>query len=421
MKNAHIEIFLNQTWRTLGVITLKDDESKGYKARTQFDFDPNYVSEFYGKNNYFSVSLGCEISFETFNYENWPPFLLDLIPQGAGRRYWENKLNLPNRPISDWKILTAGASNCAGHLRIKESIKPNKINFDGFLKSEIWTKKTQVLNELEKHGILIGTSSSVQGDAPKFFLSEDTSNLWHPSGTLPSQKILAEWLIKFPRSSKPRDQLVLRMEEKYSYIAKDFGLKVFESSKWIEDTLFIPRFDVQIENGIMNRFGLESMASAMGIAEFGARPRQEEYLETILKYSSKPANDLKEYLARDLLNVCLGNTDNHPRNTAFLKSKDSCELSPLYDFAPMYLDSEGITRVCRWSENREIGAQPKWSKIKSYLENEFNDLDVNWTHYFLELKNRLIKLKLFIIKSNLENDLLDYCLKNIEEQLQEFQ
>ena len=432
-KTLTLQIHITNEWKNLGVITLDDDEVKGYRGKTYFDYDLDYVSQFLGNQNYYSVSLNCPVNFETYHFSGWAPFLLDLIPQGAGRRYWEKKLGLTNNPSSDWSILLHGASNCVGHIRIKESVDfiqnlPGPLI--GFSKKDIYQQKTKVLNEMEKLGIPIGTSSSVQGDAPKFFLSEGIDGKWYPGGLLDSKKIKQEWLIKFSRSSKQQDRLVLKMEEKYFHVAHFFGIKTYRPLEWIEDTLFIPRFDVQNKKNKTFRFGMESLASAMKIAEFGARPNQELYLKCISEFSTDPALDLQEYIRRDLLNICMGNTDNHPRNTAFIKDESSCRLSPIFDFAPMYLDTEGITRVCRWSADLEQAGLPHWKRILEYLNDNYpleklaqssnKKENPNWTLFFKDLRKNLIRLNDHLDRFELNKNLIQECKKNIGLALKDF-
>jgi serine/threonine-protein kinase HipA len=113
---------------------------------------------------------------------------------------------------------------------------------------------------------------------------------------------------------------------------------------------------------------MESFASVAGTSEFGVRVGHEDHCNLILRYSSAPAEDLVEYLRRDILNVCLGNTDNHARNHAFLKrSGGEVRLSPLYDFAPMYLSDEGYARMARWGDDKEVRAQPDWTSVGKYV------------------------------------------------------
>ena len=54
-------------------------------------------------------------------------------------------------------------------------------------------------------------------------------------------------------------------------------------------------------------------------------------------------------MRRDVLNVALGNRDNHLRNTALQRFEDgTIRLTPLFDFAPMMLHPDGIARSSRW-------------------------------------------------------------------------
>ncbi|KTC42479.1 hypothetical protein AO265_21260 [Pseudomonas sp. ABAC61] len=61
-----------------------------------------------------------------------------------------------------------------------------------------------------------------------------------------------------------------------------------------------------------------------------------------------------DYLRRDLLNKILGNSDNHGRNIAIIRSEDAVQLAPIYDLAPMVMDEEGITRTLKWPGRMEV-------------------------------------------------------------------
>lgn len=54
--------------------------------------------------------------------------------------------------------------------------------------------------------------------------------------------------------------------------------------------------------------------------------------------------DQLAYMLRDILNLALRNTDNHGRNAAVLRTGGQVGLSPIFDFAPMFLDPEGPGR-----------------------------------------------------------------------------
>lgn len=85
-------------------------------------------------------------------------------------------------------------------------------------------------------------------------------------------------------------------------------------------------------------------------------------------------------MRRDLLNLALGNRDNHGRNTAVLKDVDgSIRLAPLYDFGPSFLDGRAIARTLRW-EGEEPG-QRDWSHILRNLKTRFEEAQVDFQHW----------------------------------------
>ncbi len=157
---------------------------------------------------------------------------------------------------------------------------------------------------------------------------------------------------------------MLRNEAAYMRVADRLGLSVYADLEWEDDNLFVPRFDRCVRDGAVERYGMESLYSAAGIAEYGARVSHEVLCDVIDEYCTDPGTDVLEYIKRDVVNVVLGNKDNHGRNTALLRYETgSVELAPLFDFAPMYLDPEGIARVCRWSGAAETAGEPEWAIV----------------------------------------------------------
>lgn len=74
-----------------------------------------------------------------------------------------------------------------------------------------------------------------------------------------------------------------------------------------------------------------------------------------------------EWVRRDLLNIIFGNSDNHGRNTAFVKAENQIMLSPVYDFAPMKADPIGIPRTLKWSLSCESGGDYNFNTIAQTL------------------------------------------------------
>lgn len=75
-----------------------------------------------------------------------------------------------------------------------------------------------------------------------------------------------------------------------------------------------------------------------------------------------------EWVRRDLLNIIFGNSDNHGRNTSFLKDERCIRLAPIYDFAPMKADPEGIARTTKWKAPLEIGGEYDYPGIAQSLD-----------------------------------------------------
>jgi len=74
-----------------------------------------------------------------------------------------------------------------------------------------------------------------------------------------------------------------------------------------------------------------------------------------------------EWVKRDMLNIVFGNSDNHGRNSAILKKNTGMWLAPIYDFAPMKADPEGVVRTTQWGSPFEEGGHYQWKLIADAL------------------------------------------------------
>lgn len=307
-----------------------------------------------------------------------PAFLLDIMPTGAGRRMWLRRLDLRDGPAIDWELLLQGAGNPPGNLRIAEAAILYAEPHPGFTLEEVIEKSADFIEYAEKRGAVVAGATDVQGDAPKFLLARDHNGRWHPDGALQDREVLDCWLVKFPRGKTEADRLVLRNEAPYLEVARRFGLRVGPPLQFADDCLFIPRFDRSAGPQGLERHGLETLCSAAEISEFGKRGDHGLFCSVIAKHSTDPQSDIIEYLRRDILNTALRNTDNHGRNTAFLKpAEGTIALSPLYDFAPMFLDPDGIPRSSRWTGELEpASGRPAWGKVAEALATVCNPLEL---------------------------------------------
>ena len=109
------------------------------------------------------------------------------------------------------------------------------------------------------------------------------------------------WMVKFPRGRSAEDRMVIKNEAAYMEVAQQFGLRVKELPLYLEDTLFVPRFNREVVSGKLNRLGLETLASLADILDFGGYSTQERLLASLVKAVSDPITEVREYILRDLL------------------------------------------------------------------------------------------------------------------------
>ena len=144
------------------------------------------------------------------------------------------------------------------------------------------------------------------------------------------------YLTKFARNRRTaRDNNILKAEGVFykalSEILQDTNvktidvdkLKILEDKQSAQVSLWLPRFDVYLENGVANRIGLESIYSIID-AEPGSYQDHFYVMETVWRRINSATqmtkNEFaKQYVVRDFLNIVFGNSDNHGRNISFLK------------------------------------------------------------------------------------------------------
>jgi len=289
-----------------------------------------------------------------------PPFLFDLVPQGRGRHLLARELHLADVEGVELPLLMAGAFNPIGCLRLSSALGFYQGYVDrhtggrdwsvGVEMTEIVSHSEAFLEQLSLHALLASGTTGAQGAAPKFLLSRDRSGLWYPDMALDDDLAAEHWLLKLPRGRKDEDRLVLRNEAAYLRVAKACGIRVHAEPELLNEMLFVRRFDRQVdEHGQLHRLHQESLASLAQLKGFAPATSHNELLDALRRHVHEPLTEAIEYLQRDALNQALRNTDNHARNTAVQRLIDGrVQLTPLFDFAPMYKDPEMIPRAVHW-------------------------------------------------------------------------
>ncbi len=352
--------------------------------RCRIDYLPDYV---FGTSDPCPVSLRLPVNMAPDRYREGPSgpeadrrapaFLYDLVPQGRGRKYLLSQLHLQDDEHLVLPLVMAGAFNPIGCLRLQSAVaffaehvrrNPDPASSRGFALQDLHAHSADVLDHLSMHAMLASGTTGVQGVAPKFLLSTDADGRWFADMALPDEDAQAHWLLKLPRGPAQEDRTVLRNEAAYLRLAAACGLRTGAEPVLHGDMLLLRRFDREVQGGRVHRLHQESLASLADLRGFGIAADQQQLLRALRAVVSDPLAETIEFFKRDVLNLAMRNTDNHARNTAVQRLADGrVQLTPLFDFAPMFLDSELIVRSCHWRDSTGR-VQDTWTQVLAMLD-----------------------------------------------------
>lgn len=374
-----IQIFFDAAWHDAAIVTL-DKPELGNRGPSKAAYELDYFVEVGAipladgspVRGLRAYSVAAPIDLADRYAGTWPAFLLDLLPQGRqAQRITEFLKAHFGRTPSEVDLLLRSAGSPVGNLRIKEAHameadQVKDLRRVGVTMDDVLRRDPTFLEVADHFSMLASGSNGLQGDWPKVALTQAADGLWYPNSMVGDGEARAHVIAKLLRSGEATDQRILEAEAGYSKVARDFGLHVEGVNTYGDGVLIIPRFDRLITGQGLVRFGQESLISALGVAEFAAKERHETYLAMIQDVSADPLQDTIEYLLRDILNLAMGNPDNHGRNTALRKFPDgSVRLAPLFDFAPMRIDASSINRATNWECMRLANqdTNPDWREV----------------------------------------------------------
>jgi serine/threonine-protein kinase HipA len=417
-ETLNIDIHFDGSWHEAAELLVHDTDA-GLKGRTTLTYNNDYIDAqiaAFGTHDARTISEHHPLLFEAWSEATWPPFTLDIMPAGAARRWWSNRLadqNLTD-PQLDFVLLRDYTVAPIGHLRITRPSEeaPPPIPFT---KDEVCTRSVTFLEYAAERGAAIGGATGAGGDAPKVLLVEDAAGHVYPEAALPDEDVKACWFVKWPRGrDTDRDRLVLRTEYLYSHALAAVGLATC-AGNWREldggkPSLWLPRFDRVVGESEIKRLAVESFYSLAGVVQSGATVSHLTFLTALAKcVENRGQRDqlaalVKEYICRDLLDVVLGNSDNHGRNRAVLRGA-KLELAPIYDLAPMMMDPEGVTRSTRWGD-LERGGHIDWQGVCRAVSPwvGFDDMQ----QHLRDFSERLLTLPDMLRDSGLSDEVFDF-------------
>lgn len=248
--------------------------------------------------------------------------LRDAAPDSWGRRVVNARLNVgPDSELSELTYLLAGGSDRIGALHFQDaSDKFVPDPRDDVTLADLMELADRVeagepvppaLLEASRHGTSIG------GARPKALLSDGNRQL----------------IAKFSQSTDVRP--VVGAEAVAMLLAQRVGLNVAPVEMIRadgRDVLLVERFD---RPGSGTRRHIVSALTILGFHELSAHHASyADICRHIARSFVGPKEAYRELFARMVLNVCVGNTDDHLRNHAAFWDGRQLELTPAYDIAP---------------------------------------------------------------------------------------
>ncbi|WP_342246710.1 type II toxin-antitoxin system HipA family toxin [Pseudomonas sp. OTU5201] len=382
-----IQTYVEGHWRDAMVLSVSDPV-KAQESSCSVSYEQPYLLDFIEQMETLfepAVSVNLPLNWNQADSKGYPAFVYDIIPAGAARKSLMRRFGGEKTDGMDMDFFLLGRCTPSpiGHLRVKESfecIAPSRV--EAFPRQEVVDRTNDFLEYAYESGAALGGATGAQGEAPKVIMVEGVDGALYADAMLPDALARRHWLVKFARNQvTERDKNILRAEYHYYKAISQLGLNTISTDGLVleeadKPSLWMPRFDRRADNGAVERIPVESIYSVCENTVPGSRMNHEDVLSRLIYLWRKngQGSELEElvceYLRRDLLNRILGNSDNHGRNTAIFRYRGRFELAPIYDLAPMVLDSEGVTRVTKWVP--EHLGNPDWRAICGYFGDWIN-------------------------------------------------
>jgi len=175
------------------------------------------------------------------------------------------------------------------------------------------------------------------------------------------------WLAKFNRPNDDRWNMA-RVEHAMLLLAAKCGVQVAKSrvvAVGERDVLLVKRFDRERVREGYRRSRMVSALTLLGAEDTAQSRTRWSYptlVEQLRRSCGQARRDSHELFRRICFNALISNTDDHPRNHAFLAHGDDWQLSPAYDLTPMpHVSAE------RRDLAMEVGPAGRWANAENLV------------------------------------------------------
>jgi serine/threonine-protein kinase HipA len=360
----------------------------GKDARVQIEYLLGYLQQtgvIFDSRCEQAVTVNAPVSVIEADYHRWPGLLDDLLPAGKTRQWWLQRLDISHLNVfeADCMLLAKTCMSPVGNVRVKDAVlAPDETATLRFPLETICRLEHDFLEYANSRGAAVGGATGAAGVAPKLLLMVDSNEVYIDGDFAGKQKTGRPYLVKFARNLRSeRDNNILKAEAAYYRVLSKLltntgistidstGLQLYDVDGHV--SLWLPRFDVEEQNGYLHRLGMESVYSVIDAGPGSAWDHFDvvrvlwDRLGGLMTQSRQQF--VTEYVIRDLLNLVFGNSDNHGRNMSFLKQNGKVSYAPIYDFAPMKADPEQVTRLFKWGRGAELAGEVNFAKVAEQL------------------------------------------------------
>ncbi|WP_354623046.1 HipA domain-containing protein [Psychromonas sp. MME2] len=390
-----IQAFLDREWVDIAKLSFRNTNGVLFKGtQLEYDFDHTILNPNSDDHRAVSINHPVIMMEKYIDANGLLTFIDDIIPSGSSRDFLVRHLGILDHSIDAQHFILLSTSTNApiGNLRIKESLLHNSGGDEEsvgqhFTIEHVIDKSVDFLEYAQERGAACGGATGAGGAAPKLLVRlNDANQVWIDNLQLNNSTDI-HYLVKFPRGKANIDSDILRAEYHFYHELHAMGFDTIPIADMrLEEgenvpSLWLPRFDIEMDsNGVAKRYGMESLYSMLK-QRSGAYVDHNHAIDDVIRkikgsdlllqnpdFHFDASAFVAEWVKRDLLNIVFGNSDNHGRNTSFLRDENGIRFAPIYDFAPMKADPEGITRVTKWASPMEKGGEYDFGAITKSLE-----------------------------------------------------
>lgn len=333
------------------------------------------------------LSLSLPIRKEVFSHKECYGYFNGLLPESdEARVHIAHKYNIKN-PNNDFEILQAIGYDCPGAVSFSEYPNNNGLSEYYDMRGEAFSEKSleKFIKELPEKPLGTGAKNlrlSLAGAQVKTAVLLKDNEIMLPDITTPTTHIIKP-AIKNLKETVENEYICLKTAEKLGIKVPKVEIRQVGKTKF----LLVERYDREQKNGKIKRLHQEDFCQALNISSaykyeiYGGVSFKNCF--EVLKRTSKPAVNIKDFLERMIFNYLIINNDAHGKNFSVIYNNDKIEFTPAYDILCTkiygkkldyqmamsiggYFDSEGIQPIHFQKLAKDIGVS--YTQLKNRIK-----------------------------------------------------